>query len=177
VPYIAVPETDRAAARAILARSSAPRKIGLAWAGNPAHTNDRNRSVALAELAPLFDLPGIAWLSLQLGARAAQIANTRGAQTLAPLAPEARLLDTAALVAELDLVISVDTSIAHLAGALAKPTWLLLPFAPDWRWRLEREDCAWYPTMRLFRQTSPHAWPPVVARVAAELRAWTSSPA
>jgi hypothetical protein len=156
---------------------SALRKVGLVWAGNPAHANDRNRSVALEELVPLFDLPRIAWLSLQQGARAAQIANTRGAQKVVPLAAAATLLDTAALVAELDLVISVDTSIAHLAGALAKPTWLLLPFAPDWRWRLEREDSAWYPTMRLFRQTGPHAWSPVIARVAAELRAWTSSPA
>ena len=177
VPYIAVPETNRAAARATLARLPAPRKVGLAWAGNPARANDRNRSMALAELVPLFDVPGIAWFSLQKGERSAQIADTRGADVLVPLPSEATLLHTAALVAELDLVISVCNSIAHLAGALARPTWVLLAFAGDWRWGLEREDSAWYPTVRLFRQTSPRAWPPVVARVAAELRAWTSSPA
>jgi Flp pilus assembly protein TadD len=177
VPYVTVPDVKRAAARAALARSPAPRKVGLVWAGNPAQANDRNRSIALSELVPLFAVPDIAWFSLQHGERAAQIANTRGADALVPLPPEATLLDTAALVAELDLVISVCTSIAHLAGALAKPTWVLLAFAADWRWRLEREDSAWYPTMRLFRQTSPRAWPPVVARVAAELVAWTSSPA
>ena len=177
VPYITVPETRRADARAALARSPARRKAGLVWAGNPAHANDRNRSVALAELVPLLGVPGVAWFSLQQGGRAAQIAETPGANALVPLPPETTLLDTAALVAELDLVVSVDTSIAHLAGALAKPTWLLLPFAPDWRWGLEREDSAWYPTMRLFRQKGPRAWSPVVARVAAELRAWASSPA
>jgi len=81
----------------------------------------------------------------------------------------------AALVAELDLVISVDTSIAHLAGALAKPAWLLLPFAPDWRWRLGRDDSAWYPTLRLFRQQAARDWPPVVERIGAALRAWAPS--
>ena len=87
-------------------------------------------------------------------------------------AASAPLIDTAALIAELDLVISVDTSIAHLAGALGRRCWLLLPFAPDWRWMLDRDDTPWYPAMRLFRQSRLHDWSSVVARVAAELRAW-----
>jgi ADP-heptose:LPS heptosyltransferase len=125
---------------------------------------------------PLFGVRDVGWYSLQQGERAAQLADTPGANAVQPLAPDATLVDTAALIAELDLVISVDTSIAHLAGALAKPTWLLLPFAPDWRWRLGRDDSAWYPTMRLFRQEAARNWPPVVERVAAALRIWTSSP-
>ncbi|OLC70315.1 MAG: hypothetical protein AUH79_00120 [Betaproteobacteria bacterium 13_1_40CM_4_64_4] len=83
----------------------------------------------------------------------------------------------AALVAELDLIISVDTGITHLAGALARPTWVLLPFTPDCRWQLKREDSPWYPTLRLFRQPSPRGWPSVIVRVAAELPAWVSSSA
>jgi Tfp pilus assembly protein PilF len=175
VPYVRVPEAARAAARAALTRSPFPRRVGLAWAGNPNHVNDRNRSIALAHLAPLFGVPGVSWFSLQQGARAAQLAETPGTNAVVPLAAEATLVDTAALVAELDLVISVDTSIAHLAGALAKPTWLLLPFAPDWRWRLRRDDSAWYPTMRLFRQPASRDWPPVVEQVGAALRAWAPS--
>ena len=176
VPYLAVPESARAAARAALSRFPGRRKVGLAWAGNPRNPDDRNRSIALAHLVPLFDVSGVSWFSLQHGERAAQLAETPGANAVVPLAPDATLLDTAALVAELDLVISVDTSIAHLAGALAKPTWVLLCFAADWRWRLGRDDSAWYPTMRLFRQQAARDWPPVVERVAAALRAWASSP-
>src|SRR5262249_54799969 len=122
VPYVRVPEAARATARAALPRSSALRKVGLAWAGNPQHVNDRNRSIALAHLAPLLGVPGVSWFSLQQGERAAQLAGAPGADALAPLAAEATLAETAALVAELDLVISVDTGIAHLARALAQPT-------------------------------------------------------
>jgi Flp pilus assembly protein TadD len=176
VPYLAVPEDRRAEARATLRRSSATRRVGIAWAGNPEHGNDRNRSLVLSELARLFEVPGIAWFSLQQGERAAQISSTRGAERLVPLAADATLLQTAALIAELDLVVSVDTSIAHLAGALARPVWVLLPFAPDWRWQLGREDSPWYPTARLFRQSRARDWPPVVTRVATELRISASQP-
>ena len=174
VPYLTVPEDHRAEARATLRRSSATRRVGLAWAGNPEHGNDRNRSLALAELARLFEVPGIAWFSLQQGERAAQISSTPGAEGLMPLAADATLLQTAALVAELDLVVSVDTSIAHLAGALARPVWVLLPFAPDWRWQLGREDSPWYPTARLFRQSRARDWASVVTPVATELHAWVA---
>jgi ADP-heptose:LPS heptosyltransferase len=91
-----------------------------------------------------------------------------------PQASDATLLQTAALAAELDLVVSVDTSIAHLAGALARPVWILLPFAPDWRWQLGRDDSPWYPTARLFRQARARDWGSVVTRIAAELQMWAA---
>jgi tetratricopeptide (TPR) repeat protein len=175
VPYITVQESKREAARAKLVRSSAPWRAGLVWSGNPTHGNDRNRSIALEALLPLFAVKDIGWFSLQHGERAAQIATTPGAKALVPLEPDSTLSDTAALVAELDLIISVDTAIVHLAGALAKPVWILLPFAPDWRWQLDRSDSPWYPTARLFRQPRARDWSAVVSNVVAELRAWASS--
>jgi len=171
VPYLEASAAKRSAARAILSRAGAARRVGLCWAGNPAHGNDRRRSLSLALLSPLFDLPGITWFSLQAADAAAQLATVPAARSVVPLAPGSALVDTAAMIAELDLVISVDTGIAHLAGALARPTWLLLPFAPDWRWQLGRDDSPWYPTLRLFRQARPGDWPGVVARVAAALQA------
>jgi tetratricopeptide (TPR) repeat protein len=142
------------------------RRVGLAWSGNPAHTNDRNRSLPLPVLAPLLsvdadfvclqkDLPQadraalgpIAWFGGQLGDFA----------------------DTAALAELMDLVITVDTSAAHLAGALGKPVWLLLPTSSDWRWMTDRTDTPWYPSMRLFRQAEAGDWPAVIARVGAAL--------
>ena len=174
LPYVSVSDGARAIAAAKLASPGAKRRVGLCWAGNPGHGNDRNRSLALARLAPLFDVPGIAWFSLQHGERAGEIASAHGEQALAPLPPDATLSDTAALVAELDLVISVDTSIAHLAGALARPVWILLPFAPDWRWQLERDDSPWYPTARLFRQERARDWQSVVERVRSALCDWTA---
>jgi tetratricopeptide (TPR) repeat protein len=175
VPYLSVRENTRDAARAKLASVRGKRRVGLAWAGNPAQANDRNRSTSLAKLAPLLEVPGIAWFSLQQGERATEIASTPGGNALTPLAPDATLDDTAGLVTELDLVVSVDTMIAHLAGALARPVWILLCFAADWRWELGREDSPWYPTARLFRQARPHDWSALVARVADELRAWASA--
>ncbi|TMH23913.1 MAG: tetratricopeptide repeat protein [Betaproteobacteria bacterium] len=176
VPYIAVSEVKRTAARATLAHAGAAPRIGLCWAGSAAHGNDRNRSLPLAALAPLFAVPGIAWFSLQQGKAAAQIAASPAADRLVPFPADAALVDTAALIAELDLIITVDTSIAHLAGALARPTWVLLPFAPDWRWQLGRDDSPWYPTLRLFRQPRPRDWQSVVARVQARLEAGALEP-
>jgi ADP-heptose:LPS heptosyltransferase len=176
VPYISVSDVKRAAARATLARAGTAPRIGLCWAGNAAHGNDRNRSLPLAALAPLFAVPGIAWFSLQQEKAAAQIAASPAADRLVPLAADAALVATAALIAELDLIITVDTSIAHLAGALARPTWVLLPFAPDWRWQLGRDDSPWYPTLRLFRQPRPRDWQSVVARVHARLEAGALEP-
>lgn len=164
VPYLAVPAERRAAARAKLAPQASALKVGLAWAGNKANANDRNRSLPLAALAPLLGVRGIAWQALQLGA-SDEIAQSPFAGRVAPLPADIPLDDTAAIIGELDLVISVDTSIAHLAGALARPLWVLLPFAPGWRWRLGSDASPWYPTARLFRQTEPRAWPAVVARV------------
>jgi tetratricopeptide (TPR) repeat protein len=146
------------------------RKIGLAWAGNRAHANDRRRSIALSQLAPLLDTPAAAWFSLQPIADDAAAAALNAASELIRLPVRSEFDGTAALVSQLDLIITVDTSIAHLAGALARPTWVLLPFAPDWRWQTQRTDSPWYPTARLFRQPRPGAWDTVIRDVQAALR-------
>jgi Flp pilus assembly protein TadD len=170
VPYLGVPEANRATTRRALAGSVRTRRIGICWAGNPAHANDRNRSIALALLAPLFAAGDTAWFSLQAGAAAGeQLATTPRAREVVPLPLGTELVDTSALIEELDLIVTVDTGIAHLAGALARPTWILLPYAPDWRWQLGRDDSPWYPTVRLFRQTEARDWPSVIRRVATEL--------
>ena len=151
----------------------APRlKVGLVWAGRPQHHNDRNRSLPLSSLAPLAQVKGVVFYSLQKGAAAAQAQNPPPGMELVDLSQEIKdFADTAALIENLDLVISVDTVVAHLAGALAKPVWTLLPLTPDWRWLLAREDSPWYPTMRLFRQGARGEWGSVIERVARELKA------
>jgi hypothetical protein len=169
--YMTVSEPHRAAARVRIDASRAKLNVGLVWAGSREHSNDRNRSCPLAALAPLLALPGIAWFSLQQGEANQELDAFADPKPMIALPASVPLIDTAALIAELDLVISVDTSIAHLAGALGRRCWLLLPFAPDWRWMLERDDTPWYPAMRLFRQSRLHDWSSVVARVAVKLRA------
>src|SRR5579872_37005 len=147
-----------------------PRRIGVVWAGRPTHGNDRNRSLALEQLAPLGQLERIALIALQLGDAAAQAGRWWGGAPLVNLGPEIRdFADTAAIISTLDAVVSVDTSVAHLAGALGQPTFVLLPFAPDWRWLLGRDDSPWYPSVRLYRQPSRGDWTAPVARVAADL--------
>jgi len=166
-------------------------KVGLAWAGNPKHKNDRNRSISLAALVPLAQTPGIAFYSLQKGVdwRQNQLwpgePSKRERQGEAPAEPPPWLTDwteelsdfadTAALIANLDLVIAVDTAVAHLAGALGKPVWLLLSYAVDWRWMSSRSDSPWYPTLRLFRQTRWRDWDDVIQRVANDVKIWTGS--
>lgn len=137
--------------------------VGLVWAGNPGHKNDRQRSLPAPELKPLLEVPGVVFYSLQTGERAADWSRFAPSERLIDLSP--RLTDftaTAAAIAQLELVICVDTAVAHLAGALGKPVWLLLPYAPDWRWLLGRKDSPWYPTMRLIRQTKPCDWTSVM---------------
>ncbi|HEV2334701.1 MAG TPA: tetratricopeptide repeat protein, partial [Stellaceae bacterium] len=137
-------------------------KVGIAWAGNPSHKNDRNRSVAIERLLPLLEVPGIRWFSLQVGEHAGDLARLPIGM-VADLSGELRdFSDTAAVVANLDLVIAVDTAIVHLAGALGRPAWAMLTFAPDWRWLLDREDSPWYPSLRLFRQALPGDWDSVL---------------
>lgn len=146
-------------------------RVGLVWGGNPAHRNERNRSLPLRMLAPLGDVDGAAFYSLQKGPAAAQAADTSAGLSLIDWTGDLDdFTDTAALVENLDLVIAVDTSVAHLAGAMARPTWVLLPAHPDFRWMLDRSDSPWYPTMQLFRQPRPRDWATVIDRVAAALR-------
>jgi tetratricopeptide (TPR) repeat protein len=136
-------------------------RIGIAWRGGPDHWNDRNRSMDPASLSFLSDLPSTTFISLQKGCR-----EGYGGLAFLPLPRElGDFADTAALMAHLDLVISVDTSVAHLAGSLGRPAWVLLPFAPDWRWMRERRDSPWYPGMRLFRQERRGDWRAVMEKV------------
>ena len=142
--------------------------IGLAWAGRPTHKNDFNRSVSLDVLKPLFELSGATWISLQIDTR--HDAAISAGLPLRDLRPQITdFADTASAVGALDLVISVDTAVAHLAGALGKDVWILLPFSPDWRWLMNRVDSPWYPSARLFRQQSAGDWGEVIKRVASAL--------
>lgn len=139
-------------------------KVGLVWAGSPTQRHNRRRSIDFARLAPLTTIPGVQFFSLQKPARAHPDC------LIDWMAECADLLDTAALIDALDLVISVDTAVAHLAGALAKPVWLLNRYESEWRWLLDREDAPWYPGMRIFRQPAPGDWDTVIIRARAALR-------
>jgi Glycosyltransferase family 9 (heptosyltransferase) len=146
------------------------RRIGIAWAGRPTHHNDRNRSMPLAMFAPLAALPQTTLVSLQKGPAQSQIGTYWGRAPLANLGPELRdFADTMAVIENLDLVISVDTSVVHLAGAMARPVWAMLPHAPDWRWLLGRSDSPWYPSLRLFRQGADRSFAAVMQTIAADL--------
>ena len=170
IPYVHADPAQVELWRQRLARDSL--RIGLAWAGGAQNPHDVRRSIALEQLAPLTRLEGMTFYSLQMGAPAGQLRQLGSRVRLIDLQDEqADFADTAAIVDHLDLVISVDTSVAHLAGAMGKPVWVLLHHAPDWRWMLEREDSPWCPTARLFRQRGPGNWPEVVVRVERELRA------
>jgi tetratricopeptide (TPR) repeat protein len=148
-----------------VAKDSSSIKVGLVWAGSGTLSNDA-RSVNLATLAPLAALPGIHWYSLQKGPGATQAKNPPAGLELIDWKDQFQdFADTAALIANLDLVISVDTAVAHLAGAMGRPVWVLLSTAMDWRWMLQRQDSPWYPTMRLFRQSKCGQWDDVVQRV------------
>ena len=151
-------------------------KVGIVWASGYRKENRdglkdyQRRSCCLSSYAQLFSLPGISFYSLQVGGNAADIAQLEGEHRLHDLSPQIEdFADTAALIAQMDLVISVDTAVAHLAGAMGKPVWVLLSCPHDWRWLLEREDSPWYPTMRLFRQSQPGDWEGVLERVAQAL--------
>lgn len=148
-------------------------KVGIAWAGSPHHTNELNRSCALAEFAPLGDIAGISLYSLQKGPGSEQADTAPTGIKLVrvdkELDKDIRFVDTAALMENLDLIISIDTSIAHLAGAMGRPVWTLLCATPDWRWMLERTDSSWYPSMRLFRQAQSGDWGNVFTQVSKAL--------
>ena len=150
-------------------------RIGLAWSGRPTHKDDLNRSISLGALLPLLDIDAT-FVSLQQDVRTDDAMVLKERSDLLHFGDALRdFSDTAALISNLDLVISVDTSVVHLAGALAKPVWVMLPFTPDWRWLLDRDDSPWYPTVRLFRQDETRAWDKVIARVHAALRDFAMS--
>ena len=173
VPYLRADPARAAAWRARLDELVAPgsRRVGLVWAGRPTHRNDRNRSVALSGLGAITGLDGVTFVSLQKGPAVTQVGGYFGRVPLVNLGPElADFEDTLAVMDGLDLVLTVDTAVGHLAGAAGKPVWVMLPHAPDWRWLMARADSPWYPTMRLFRAPAPRDWGAVTAEVAAALR-------
>ena len=168
-PYLH-PEPDRVVHwRAAIDAQPAQLHVGLSWAGNPAHANDRRRSIPLAMLSPLLELTSIAWYSLQREDGEDAIASVPAARSLRLLDARNNFDDKAALMKSIDLVISVDTSNAHLAGALGVPLWVLLPFAADWRWGLAGTTTPWYPGARLHRQTSARDWREPVAQARRDL--------
>lgn len=171
IPYI-MPEPAKAAAWAARLEAMLPRgyrRIGIVWSGR---AHPPNRSVSLSTLAPIAALDGISLVALQMGRAQDEVAGYFGRAPLLGLGHQiADFTDTAAIVANLDLVVTIDTVVAHLAGAMGKPAWIMLPYSPDWRWLLDREDSPWYPTARLFRQPAPGQWGPVVECIAVALGA------
>ncbi len=168
IPYLSAKDADLAKWSARIGALARPR-IAIAWSGNPVHYNDRNRSISFARLAPLLAVPA-RFLSIQRDVRSGDADELAAAKRVTHLGAELEnFTDTAAIIALSDLVISADTAVAHLAGAMGRPLWVLVPFAPDWRWTLDGETSPWYPTARLFRQTALGDWDGVITRVAAEL--------
>jgi tetratricopeptide (TPR) repeat protein len=175
-PYLAVPAEANARWSARLDPYKGLR-IGLTWAGNPTYGNDRNRSIDLRQLEPLLDIPGTVFVSLQKSTASAEVATLTAGLVLHDWTRELNdFADTAALIAALDMVISVDTAVAHLAGALGRTVWLLNRFDTCWRWLRERTDSPWYPTLRQFRQTEPGDWSVPIAAMRAELLARRHEP-
>jgi tetratricopeptide (TPR) repeat protein len=168
IPYLTPPDMLAVQLPVSLERQ---RKIGIVWAGKPTHQNDKNRSCTFSNFIELLGMPGASIYSLQKGPREADIAEN-GCEALV-LNLGGRLndfADTASVIQQLDMVITVDTSVAHLAGALGKPVWVLVPYAPDWRWMTETDSSPWYPTMRLFRQKKHGDWESVFVDVRRALR-------
>jgi hypothetical protein len=176
VPYLKA-DPERVASWAARLQAIPGLRVGICWQGNPAVEQlmwARGRSIPLAELAPLAQVSGISLVSLQKGPGSEQLGDVAFRDRVLDLGPELdrgpdAFLDTAAVMASLDFVISTDTSIVHLAGALARPTWIALPAVAEWRWLRDRCDSPWYPTMRLFRQRRRGNWQSVVAEIVAAL--------
>lgn len=168
IPYLSADDDRLAQWSARLEALPRPR-VALCWSGNPTHDNDRNRSIAFSRLAPLFAAPA-SFVSVQRDLRAEDAADVAAAQRVMHVGAGLNdFSDTAAVLALCDLVIAVDTAPLHLAGAMGRPLWALIPFAPDWRWTRDGDTTPWYPTARLFRQPAPGDWDGVIGRVAEEL--------
>ncbi|MBZ0091282.1 MAG: hypothetical protein K8F27_03555, partial [Sulfuricellaceae bacterium] len=145
-------------------------KVGIVWAGGATYKGDKQRSCTFALFESLGKIPGITFISLQKGPPTKQAETPPEWMKLIDMGPQLNdFSDTAALIDNLDLIVSVDTAVAHLAGALNKPVWTLIPFSPDFRWLMDRDDSPWYPSMRLFRQKDPGGWAEVFERIAQEL--------
>jgi len=171
VPYLFVDPHRRAFWKARLGCNRTGLRVGLAWAGNPQNRQNRKRNISLEMLLPLWRAEGVEFFSVQVGPGTEQIRQLPDSTVIVDHTDHIQdFADTAALIMELDLIISVDTAVAHLAGALARPVWTLLPFIPDWRWGLEGERTPWYPTMHLFRQPGVGDWDSVIPHVIRELR-------
>jgi hypothetical protein len=165
VPYLSVPPSTASAGL-----GGDRLRVGLVWRGNPKHENDMWRSLPLSTFNPLLDVDGVSFFSLQLGKGAGECAREPWSERVTDLAPS--LTDfaaTAAAVNELDLVITVDTAVAHLAGAMSKSVWILVPQGNDWRWLHGRDDSPWYPTARLFCQLRERNWRPVIVAMTRSL--------
>jgi tetratricopeptide (TPR) repeat protein len=169
VPYLRADPKDISKWRERMAQQAAKAKIGLVWAGSPTHKNDRHRSIPIEKLKPLMKAEAVQFFSLQKGKAAQEACEINLIDWTDGLSDFA---ETAALIANLDLVIAADTAVAHVAGAMNKPVWVMLPFAADWRWLEKRTDSPWYPSMRLFRQAKVGDWDGTIARVAEALAAW-----
>jgi tetratricopeptide (TPR) repeat protein len=173
IPYLSADDAHLAKWNSRIGALERPR-ISIAWSGSASHLNDRNRSIAFARLAPLFSVPA-RFLGIQRDVRPEDESALAAERRVTHLGGELEdFSDTAAVIALSDLVIAVDTSVVHLAGAMGRPVWVLLPFAPDWRWTLDGETTPWYPTACLFRQTALGDWDGVIARVGAELARFLS---
>jgi len=168
-PYLRADPAREAAWRARLDGLAPPgyRRIGIAWAGRPTHNNDFNRSISLAQLAPLAALDQTVLIALQKGPAASQVGRYFGRAPLLNVGPDLHDYDdTMAVLSCLDLLVTVDTSVGHLAGAMDRPAWIMVPFAPDWRWLRDRADSPWYPSLTLFRQPKPGDWETVIRTIA-----------
>ncbi len=170
VPYIQAEKLPVKSLPSIASLQEPKLKVGIVWGGSLTQANDKNRSCHLMDFLPVLELENIAFYSLQKGEQTKELAQLPPKLQLQDLSANLNTFaDTAEFIQQLDLVIAVDTAVAHLAGALGKSVWTLLCYSPDWRWMLEREDSPWYPTMRLFRQNQPGDWVGVFARVREEL--------
>lgn len=170
IPYLKVDEALAAKWAARIKSRNAKLRVGIVWAGNSNHPNDRSRSMKFNQILPLAQVDGVQFYNLYLGLTQADRDMWNGHLELIDLTEHLQnFAETAAMISCLDLVIAVDTAVAHVAGAIAKPVWLMIAHLPDWRWMLDRDDTPWYPTMRLFRQKSPGDWADVVKRIAEAL--------
>ena len=172
IPYLAADPARATQLRDQLTGLTGALKVGLVWAGKPSHKNDHNRSLGFEPLIGLLGLRNILFFSLQIGPRAEEMRTAGCDGLIYDLSGSIKdFADTAVLLEALDLLITVDTSPAHLAGALGKPVWALIPYVPDWRWLLDRDDSPWYPSLWLFRQDQQGDWTGPLRRVAEALKA------